>query len=109
MKIFSSAIAAVLFSTCLLAGAAQANDPISALKKANTDMCIKIGSNVPDAPKDTKLTAPYCQCVSDNYWASVPKAQQDELLTRGTSPGIQTSMDARMASAQLACKKKVGF
>ena len=97
------------FSTLIFAGAAAADDQINSLKKANTDMCVKIGSNVPDAPKDSKLSAPYCECVHDNYWASVPKNEQDELLARGTSPGIQKNMDARMAVAQASCKKKVGF
>ncbi len=97
------------FSALFSASAAEADDRINSLKKANTDMCIKIGSNVPDAPKDAKLSAPYCGCVSDNYWASVPKSEQDELLTRGTSPGIQKNMDARMTVAQVSCKKKIGF
>jgi hypothetical protein len=100
---------AVAISVLFLTSTALADDRINSLKKMNTDMCIQIGSNVPDAPKDSKLSGPYCQCVSDGYWGSVPKAEQDELLTKGSSPGIQKNMDARMAVAQAACKKKIGF
>ncbi len=75
----------------------------------NTDMCVQIGSNVPAAPKNPKLLAPYCACVSDVYWQSVPAAEQNELATKGTSPGVQKNMDTRLASAQGACKTKIGF
>jgi hypothetical protein len=89
--------------------AAMADDRINGLKKVNTDMCIRFGVNMPDAPKDAKLVPGYCNCVSDTYWASVPKAESDELLSTGTSARVQQNLTARMNAAQVACKKKIGF
>lgn len=91
------------------ATAASTAEMVTGLKKMNTDMCVQIGSNVPDAPKNPKLTVPYCGCVSDVYWQSVPVAEQQELAKKGASQGVQKNMDARMAAAQNACKKKIGF
>ena len=103
------------FSICLLVAtsgavsAASTAEVVDGLKKMNTDMCVQIGSNVPDAPKNPKLVAPYCGCVSDAYWQSVPANEQKELATKGTSQGVQKNMDARLVAAQRACKKKIGF
>lgn len=92
--------------TVLAASPAQV---IDGLKKMNTDMCVQMGSNVPDAPKNPKLVAPYCGCVSEVYWQSVPTAEQQELATKGTSLSVQNKADACIAPAQKACKKKIGF
>ena len=103
------------FSICLLVAtsgavsAASTAEVVDSLKKMNTDMCVQIGSNVPDAPKNPKLVAPYCGCVSDTYWQSVPATEQQELATKGTSQGVQKNIDARLVAAQRACKKKIGF
>jgi hypothetical protein len=100
---------------CLIAAcstvaiAASTAQVVDGLKKMNTDMCLQIGSNVPDAPKKVNLLAPYCGCVTELYWQSVPAAEQQELASKGTSAGIQKNLDARLAAAQGACKKKIGF
>lgn len=92
-----------------LASAVTTAEAIGSLKKMNTDTCVQIGSNVPDAPKNPKLIAPYCGCVSDAYWMAVPVSEQQELLTKGASPGMAKNLDSRMAAAQVACRKKLAF
>ena len=109
----SNSFLLALFFFCLgiatLASAVTKADAIGSLKKMNTDACVQIGSNVPDAPKNPKLIAPYCGCVSDAYWMAVPVSEQEELLTKGNSPGIAKNLDSRMAAAQVACRKKLAF
>lgn len=91
------------------AAAASTAEVIDGLKKMNTDMCIQIGSNVPHAPKDPKLVSPYCACVSEAYWQSVPDAEQQEVISKGSSPGVRRNLNTRMLAAQAACKKQIGF
>lgn len=88
---------------------AHADERLEGLKKINTDFCKRAGTHLPDAPKDAAQVEPYCHCVSDSYWESVPKSEVDELLGKGTSPAIQANLKPRMKAAQLGCKKKIGF
>lgn len=102
---------AFLYLPAVWSGASAAGSPadaINGLKKKNTDLCVQVGRHVPDAPKNPKLVAPYCGCVSEAYWQSVPTAEQQALVRKGTSPGVEKNRDARMAAAQVACKKKIG-
>ena len=102
-------IAAVLISVVSFSGNAVADERIDSLKKMFTKMCTEVGANAPDAPKNPKQVAPYCQCTAESYWESVPKTERDELLSTGQSAGIQAKMESRMSSAQAKCKKTVGF
>lgn len=102
-------ILAAVLGLALLSGNAVADDRFDGLKKMNTDMCITAGGQIDAHPKDPKLVKPFCNCLTETYWDSVPKADVKELLTTGNSIGIQNNIEKRMDAATAVCKKKVGF
>ena len=102
-------ISAAVLGLVLLTGNAMADDRFDGLKKMNTDLCISAGTHIDGAPKDAKLVKPYCNCVTESYWDSVPKSEIQELLTAGTSKGIRDNLQKRMDAAKALCRKKVGF
>lgn len=98
-----------LLGFAILTNSAIAEDRLDDLKKINTEMCIRAGAHVAGAPSDAKLTEPYCNCVTQAYWESVPKSEVAELMAGGSSLGIRTNQKARMDAAKSACKKKLSF
>ncbi len=103
--------AAIAMLSCLslCVGLAWADERLDGLKKMNTEACVSFGSSLPGAPKDAKLIEPFCDCVSDNYWASVPQSEIDELLSAGHSVSLGRHVTERMGAAKASCKKKLGF
>lgn len=90
-------------------GAAQAQDGLVEYKKGNTDACMQLGTRAPSSPRDPRQLAPYCHCVSERYWASVPKRDVDVLLSTGRSFEIGKNVVARLHVAMAACKQRMGF
>jgi hypothetical protein len=68
-------------------------------------MCA-VGGNVPDAR--TKVDGPLLRLRQRYYWQKRSRGGQQELAKKARSQGVQKNMDARMAAAQNACKKKWG-
>lgn len=102
-------IISAILGLVLLANNAMADDRLEGLKKMNTDLCIRAGAHVAGAPSDAKLTVPYCNCVTQTYWDSVPKSEVEELMTGGRSPSIGANLKPRMDAARSVCKKKLAF
>lgn len=90
-------------------GAAKADDMLANLKAANIEACMKAGVHPKDAPKKAELVEPYCKCVTDAYWDSVPKASINQLITEHHSPDVADNYRPRMAAAKAVCKKKLDF
>jgi TRAP-type C4-dicarboxylate transport system substrate-binding protein len=101
----------VLTCLTLLTGAAMADDRVDRAKKKNTDMCITLSTAVRDSTMTVKQAAPYCACVSDTFWDSVPKSEQKAILENGASTEIRAGghWQPRAEAAQATCKKKLGF
>lgn len=100
---------AAVIGSLVLAHNAMADERLDGLKKMNTDICMQIGAEAAGAPAEGKLTAPYCNCVTNAYWDSVPKSEVQQLMTDGQSPGIGANLKARMEAAKKMCKKKLEF
>lgn len=108
---------AVFGCLSLVSSFAFAQLTLETLKKGNTDFCIEAGTKMPGAPKDTKQIKPYCSCVSDVYWDSVPKKDFEDFIKEQSSDGddhdagdrIAEASQPRMKAAMAACKKKIGF
>ncbi|MEO6920619.1 MAG: hypothetical protein ABI171_16685 [Collimonas sp.] len=78
------------------------------LKKANTDICLRMGASARGAPKAPEKMPVFCGCVSDAYWSSVPQGEYDALIHTGKSPLLEANMDKRLEIAKAACLKKAG-
>lgn len=102
-------VAGACSALALSAHAVDKPDPLASLKAANRDACVQAGVRPKDAPKREELVAPYCQCVSDVYWDSVPAASVQELLTQHDSPDIRDNYKTRWQAAKSSCRQKLGF
>lgn len=78
------------------------------LKKANTDICLKMGASARGAPKAPEKMPAFCGCVSDAYWNSVPQSEYNLLLQTGKSPSLEANLEKRLDVAKAACLKKTG-
>ena len=98
----------LIFSAVLLCALpAQAATVMPELKKANTEICIKMGESAPGAPNDPARMPAFCDCVSDAYWDSVPQKEYNMLTQTGASPALEAGMEKRLNLAKAACLKKV--
>ncbi|PUA16775.1 hypothetical protein [Glaciimonas sp. PCH181] len=78
------------------------------LKKANTEICIKMGRSAQGAPKNEAKMPAFCNCVTDTYWDSVPQAEYNLLTASGKSPSLEANMEKRLNLAKAICLKKAG-
>lgn len=97
--------ASVLLLAALCAGPALADERLVGLKKTEVNVCVRGGNTGPGAPKNLKLVRGYCECVVENYWGQVTKAEVEQMMSSGYAPSIDERKDGRLAKARAACQR----
>ena len=78
MKSHSLKFVAVIFLFQMAAVSVQAANVAAEMKAPNTQVCIMSGARLDkNAPADKSKLKKYCECVSDEYWNSVPQKDFD--------------------------------
>lgn len=90
-------------------GTVHTEDRLAIYKKANNDACIELAPVSPGAPKNPAQLKPYCSCVAQYYWDSVPDRDVRLLLATGSAPEISRNVLVRLQMAMSACRTKIGF
>jgi len=104
----------VIFSAFQLATmSAQAANVAAEMKTPNTKVCIMSGAQLDkNAPTEKSKLKRYCECVSDEYWDSVPQNDFDEMnneMQKGNFDGpYSKSLSAHSGERLQAAGKKCG-
>ena len=101
----------VIFAIQLAGSCAQAANVSAEIKAPNTQVCIMSGAQMDkNAPTEKSKIKKYCECVSDEYWISVPQRDFDGMnneMQKGNFDGpYSRSLNAHSGERLQAAGKK---